>query len=543
MTDYYVRQSGGSGSGTSYAAAWNTLGGVNWGSITAGNTLYICGALTGQAANWGPTSSGTSLNPITISGDPSTSDDAGNIPTVRGSVAMTAFQFRIDDKSYITLTSLDMTHTTTANSCVVTAGSFSNFSLIDVSLQSDLSRGYGALWATGNVQTDILIDGCNFSNNGLEGLKFHAYTASQTGTLSRFIIRNSTFNNNGFTSPYAAGIHIETQSNTNALCVFSDMLVENCVANNNGTFGITFRDLHDNPSSTSSRDVVVRNCTTNENGLGSLEGSGGGINLNGIGTSDNDFGLTSISGNTCNHNYSLNGGTNDFYCDHLIIEDNDCSYNTINPDRITPIDGNGILIDLGCSNIIIRDNNCDYNLGIAGLPAGNSGCAIMILGGTNIDIHNNTGIGNRCGMFVGLGDGNTNINWHNNTFLECFEYLISVPSSTTDADEHTIKNNVLTGTGSQYYIENDATPDVVMGNNIFWNASGGYLSQTDPGTDSYVDPQLSVDYFPAPQGPCIGSGATLLSTYDFHSRPKVGSGNHIGAKWPKLGGSSVRRKL
>ena len=86
-------------------------------------------------------------------------------------------------------------------------------------------------------------------------------------------------------------------------------------------------------------------------------------------------------------------------------------------------------------------------------------------------------------------------------------------------------------------------PDNVFNENN--NIAHGYSSASGlTGSQSIeADPQLNADYFPAPQGPCIGNGTTLLSTYDFHSRPKVGSGNHIGAKWPKLGGSSVRRKL
>lgn len=46
--NWYVRPSGGSGSGTSWTAAWNGFGGINWGSVSAGDTIWIAGGSYGD---------------------------------------------------------------------------------------------------------------------------------------------------------------------------------------------------------------------------------------------------------------------------------------------------------------------------------------------------------------------------------------------------------------------------------------------------------------------------------------------------------------
>lgn len=73
-TDYFVRPAQGSaygtGSGLSYANAWNSLNGISWGSLSPGDTLYICGAHSLYGDNRAiPGASGNSSNDITISGD------------------------------------------------------------------------------------------------------------------------------------------------------------------------------------------------------------------------------------------------------------------------------------------------------------------------------------------------------------------------------------------------------------------------------------------------------------------------------------------
>jgi len=41
--NWYVRPSGGSGTGTSWTAAWNGFGAINWGSVSCGDTIWVAG--------------------------------------------------------------------------------------------------------------------------------------------------------------------------------------------------------------------------------------------------------------------------------------------------------------------------------------------------------------------------------------------------------------------------------------------------------------------------------------------------------------------
>lgn len=64
-TAHFVRSGAtGSGTGADWTNAWTTLSGINWGSVSAGDTIYVAaGTYTGQL-NWG--ASGTSGNPVTL---------------------------------------------------------------------------------------------------------------------------------------------------------------------------------------------------------------------------------------------------------------------------------------------------------------------------------------------------------------------------------------------------------------------------------------------------------------------------------------------
>jgi hypothetical protein len=56
--NWYVRPSGGTGSGTSWTAAWNGLSAINWGTIVAGDTIWVAGGTYTQTLT--PNKSGTS---------------------------------------------------------------------------------------------------------------------------------------------------------------------------------------------------------------------------------------------------------------------------------------------------------------------------------------------------------------------------------------------------------------------------------------------------------------------------------------------------
>ena len=62
--NFYVRPSGGSGAGTSWTAAWNGLNGINWGSVSAGDTIWVAGGT--YTSGFSPAKSGTSGSRINI---------------------------------------------------------------------------------------------------------------------------------------------------------------------------------------------------------------------------------------------------------------------------------------------------------------------------------------------------------------------------------------------------------------------------------------------------------------------------------------------
>lgn len=62
--NWFVRPSGGSGSGTSWTAAWNGFSSINWSSISAGDTIWVAGGTYTQTLK--PGKSGTSASRIYI---------------------------------------------------------------------------------------------------------------------------------------------------------------------------------------------------------------------------------------------------------------------------------------------------------------------------------------------------------------------------------------------------------------------------------------------------------------------------------------------
>jgi len=76
-TDWFVRSLSngyGSGNGSNYNDAWNGFSSINWGSIQAGDTLYVCGPhdagyLGDKNIIVPPGKSGTEMAPITIDGN------------------------------------------------------------------------------------------------------------------------------------------------------------------------------------------------------------------------------------------------------------------------------------------------------------------------------------------------------------------------------------------------------------------------------------------------------------------------------------------
>lgn len=62
--NWYVRSSGGSGAGTSWTAAWNNFSGINWGSVSCGDTIWVAGGT--YSAGLAPSKKCTNGSPLFI---------------------------------------------------------------------------------------------------------------------------------------------------------------------------------------------------------------------------------------------------------------------------------------------------------------------------------------------------------------------------------------------------------------------------------------------------------------------------------------------
>jgi hypothetical protein len=104
--NWYVRPSGGSGSGTSWTAAWNGFSGINWGSVSAGDTIWVAGGSYGHLT---PGKGGTSdANRITIARARSDSSQctsaAGWSSSYDSTITQTLSGITFPSYNYITVT-------------------------------------------------------------------------------------------------------------------------------------------------------------------------------------------------------------------------------------------------------------------------------------------------------------------------------------------------------------------------------------------------------------------------------------------------------
>jgi hypothetical protein len=91
--EWFVRASGGSGDGSSYASAWAGFGAINWGSVAPGDTLYICGTFN-STLNVGASGSGESSR-VAVRGDYA---QEGGVIDVSGGEAISVY-----GRSFVTL--------------------------------------------------------------------------------------------------------------------------------------------------------------------------------------------------------------------------------------------------------------------------------------------------------------------------------------------------------------------------------------------------------------------------------------------------------
>jgi hypothetical protein len=96
----------------------------------------------------------------------------------------------------------------------------------------------------------------------------------------------------------------------------------------------------------------------------------------------------------------------------------------------------------------------------------------------------------------------------------------------------TISNNLLYKSGITNLIDNDGVSESI---------STYEASNSNANNNISVDPILDDSYFPSSISPCLDAGMAPLSKFDAYSRPNYG--NHIGAVWPRINTSKIRRNV
>lgn len=208
--DYFLRPKGstyGSGAGTSYENAWSGLGNVKWDQLGAGDTLYVCGTITGEYFNIA--SNGSSGSYLVIDGG--YSSDPGVVDAQQAQ----SHAIRCSEREYVTIKNLALKN---GSSTGISVGS-SQFVTID-NVIIDNSGNIGMLITCPNV----IIKNCTVTNSVHTGCQI---TQSPYALLEKITVENC------------------GQTGQNDDCIFigdgsTNFLVNECVVRNNFSNGTGF---------------------------------------------------------------------------------------------------------------------------------------------------------------------------------------------------------------------------------------------------------------------------------------------------------------
>jgi hypothetical protein len=270
-----------------------------------------------------------------------------------------------------------------------------------------------------------------------------------------------------------------------------------------------------------------------------------------VGLQDNDNSFI-ISGNTVNNTGAaesigaIYGWIGTDMLGNIVIENNTVN-NVYDVTDYWPNEQHGIYLDAESKNVIVRHN--------------------YVTGTGDAAYHSNTGIGPNywysniavnCpkgfSTTDSLDESASEIYVYNNTFFDVVNGVnISRPDS-TDPGSVNLYNNIMYGDGTGNGIALDGNSDdtstfIYNDHNCIYNFNnpmtrGGSPSglQNSPGSNTLQeDPLLDDDFYPSSLSPCLDVGMLPYSKYDAYSR--LNYGNHIGAVWPKINTSKIRRNM
>lgn len=505
MATWYVRPNtshNATRDGTSYATAWGGWSAITWGvgGVTAGDTLYVCGAHNAGAniLATGPHLA-TVNSRTTIRGD--YAPDPGSISFAAGT-----YYFNVN-KNYTTVRNLTINAGDYA--CIVIGG----VALTGVQLLSNCFCASGT--ATGSLvrfqsfdtwtYIDTVIDDNDFVGGsgsvGGGGIQWWATSASAVTNLTRLTISNNRFSR---VSATRATITLKCSTGVPDTTQMTDITVS----------GNTFRNCGSVTMEIYGTDVYAHNAGVKifSNEMYDqvpVGGLGGGIVVGGFGTSTTaGFGHNLLYSNTGVNLDGISGFINAFYGTYLIY-DNDVDNVVVTTGSL---DGNGILLDHGCDKCVVFRNHIK-NIHGTGATDYTSGFGILVLDATNSTVFGN--IVDGCVIGVGYGGkvSGQSSTIRNNHFLNCTLAGISLNPSADNANNK-FYNNLFTATNAAAPSINSLPGSVTETNNCFYGF--GTPTQSLHASSITTNPDLSSSY--RPQAEALRATGTYLGGADFYGR-------------------------
>lgn len=500
MANWYVRPGtshSATRNGTSYATAWGGWSEIAWGSILAGESLYVCGAHSSATLyNIVPNHNGTSAASCIIRGD-----YAADL----GSISFTGTGFMDMTRAWTTLKNLTVTSAVldkrvvyiSANGfridgCKITGGTdgvavagtviLTVFEVTNSEITAQTSpTGYAigytlatgtatsaGIRITGNKIHDVPGNGIGILVSGAAG------TTSQVNDVR--IADNHVYNTGGKSIQFTGTTHATTPTVYSSGVVIENNNVHDCgtIAGDNGLHG----------------------------GIGCAGASGARIYFNkvkdcyvtgaGIQTARNigsEFSFNRVSG--------IRSGTP-----------------TGSFQNGLPIDGHGVFIDnysVGCRAFgnhvsdLVTTGNVGSGAGLAFWEATNctftgnvvENCAVTVMYGSPLDTGNTV---------------------YNNTFINCVKGVAKVNGNAL-AGNMTVKNNIFKDVVTCFDIT--ANPSITADYNCLHGYTTAYSGISAGANDTTVDPDLDA-YF-CPQNETIQSGGARLGGVDFRGKNFTGA--------------------
>ena len=562
MATWYVRPDashGGSNAGTSYANAfqgWTALTAAA-ASITAGDTIYVCGSHVANGANLQSVKAGTAGAPITYRGDYSA--DPGLMSQVTAHCMVIAH-------NYTTVNGLSFTGS------VYHALALQGAGIHDIIIENNSfygSSGYegGLVEFRASVSTqgylDVIVRGNTFTGSQRAGIQWFP-TITGTFYLTRVSIIDNTFtefvaNNNG------GCISLRTSSGVDiAAAIITDLTISDNTFSDCTGLCINVADYGPSQTPPVRVDIwsgvqIMRNVGRNQayNTLplsGMPEGgwhTGGAISITGFGTSTGVIKTNEVAFNDFRGIQGITGGCNCFTGTYWIHNN---VFTTLRS-RSTSVDGNGILVDHGSHDCLIERN---FVQDATGTNAQNSGMGLGVIDAKQTVFRSNVCLDVKVGLMItdassyppyyATNDQQTDA--EHNTFLRC-SYQGMLHGAELSSGVSSFKQNIFTGTGVAIGSQGTA---ITSGGYSLWhiNKTGSFAAETNncfyafpygawdwdggvagaavslDGTDSTDDPMLSVTGQPAQGSPLIHAGTHLGYSNDAagrlrHNPPTIGA--------------------